>query len=68
MIGISNSSFTVSSASALAVLHAITIAFTFFVFRKRMICLEKRIMLFFDLLPYGTLAVSPKYTTFSFGS
>lgn len=48
------------NASALAVLQAITTAFTFFVFKKRMICLENRIMLSLDLLPYGTRAVSPK--------
>ena len=60
MTGISVSSFTVSRASALAVLQAITMAFTSFVSRKRIICREKRIMLSLDLLPYGTLAVSPK--------
>ena len=43
-------------------------ALTCFVFRKRMICSEKRIILLLDLLPYGTRAVSPKYTIFSCGS
>jgi hypothetical protein len=51
MIGVSNSCLTVSNACAVAVLQAITIAFTFLVFKKRIICLEKRIIDSFDLLP-----------------
>ena len=67
MIGISSSDFKASSASALAVLQAITIAFTFFSSRNRTICLEYMITVPADLLPYGTLAVSPKYIIFSLG-
>ena len=63
----SNSGLIVSNANALAVLQATTIALTFFVRKKRMICLGYRIMVFGDLLPYGTRAVSPKYTILSSG-
>ena len=50
----------VGCAKEEAVLQAMTIAFTSFVRRKRMICSEKRITVSFDLLPYGRRAVSPK--------
>ena len=51
MIGISISFSRVSSASALAVLQAITIAFTPCFCRNRTICLEYRITVSLDLLP-----------------
>jgi ribosomal protein S4 len=41
----------VSSANALAVLHAMTIAFTFSVCKNRIICLEYFVTVSFDLLP-----------------
>ena len=60
IIGISISFSICSKAYALAVLQAITMAFTFWVFKNRTICLEYLVTVSFDLLPYGTLAVSPK--------
>ena len=49
--GIGSSLCISSRAQAVAVLQAITMAFTSFVIKKRTICLEKRITVFFDLVP-----------------
>ena len=68
IIGISKSFLMSSKAKAVAVLQAITIALTFLVSKNFMICLEYLTTVFLDLLPYGTLAVSPKYTILSLGS
>src|SRR5690554_4686564 len=58
---------TTSSATAAMVLHATISILTLRCIRKRTISAEKRRMVSTDFTPYGTRAVSPKYTTSSNG-
>ncbi len=67
MIGILNLFFNAGNAMLEALLHATIISLTLNRDRNSAFSIENRFMVSLDFVPYGTLAVSPKYTIRSFG-